>query len=141
MRFPRAWSGIGMAGILLAALFAAPAQAALADVPAGYACGVTYASVGWVTGFTARVTIRNTGTRVFSPWILQFVFPGSQTIAQGWNATFSATPPSVQAASSWYTSISPGTSFDIGFTANGADDHPTGFTLNGVPCAVTYGPY
>ncbi|GIH51550.1 endoglucanase [Microbispora rosea] len=142
MRFLRASSGIGIAGLLLAASFTAPARAAPADVPAGYDCAVTYASLGWTTGFTTRVTITNTGTRVFSPWILQFVFPGSQTLMQGWNATFSETPPSVQAASPiWQQSIDPGTSFWIGFNANGADEHPTGFTLNGVPCAVTFGPY
>ncbi len=142
MRFPQASSGIGMAGILLAALFATPAQAAApADAPAGYACAVTYASLGWSTGFYANVTIANTGTRAFSPWILQFVFPGSQTLATGWNATFSATPPSVQAANpTWQKSIDPGASFTVGFNANGADEHPTGFTLNGVPCAVTFTP-
>ena len=141
MRFLRASSGIGVAAILLAALFTSPAQAAPADVPAGYDCAVTYTSVGWTTGFYAIVTIDNTGTQVFSPWILQFVFPGSQALTVGWNGTWSATPPSVQATNPvWHASIDPGTSFEIGFTANGADEHPTGFTLNGVPCAVTYGP-
>ncbi|NJP26219.1 cellulose-binding domain-containing protein [Microbispora hainanensis] len=141
MRFLRASSGIGIAGLLLATVLTGPAQAAPTDVPAGYDCAVTYASLGWITGFTTSVTITNTGTRAFSPWILQFVFPGSQTLIQGWNATFSQTPPSVQAASSWQPSIDPGTSFYIGFNAYGADEHPSGFTLNGVPCAVTFEPY
>ncbi|MEU6415366.1 cellulose binding domain-containing protein [Microbispora sp. NPDC046933] len=138
MRFLRRSSGIGSAGLLLAALLTGPAQAAPAGVPTGYDCAVTYATHAWPGGFTAQVTISNTGTRVFSPWILQFVFPGSQTITTAWNATYSVTPPSVQAASSWYKSIDPGTSFTIGFNANGVDDHPTGFTFNGVPCAVSY---
>ena len=139
MRFLRRSSGIGMAGLLLAALLTGPAQAAPPGVPAGYDCAVTYATQSWPTGFNALVTISNTGTRVFSPWILQFVFPGSQTIYTSWSATYSVTPPSVQAANpSWQKSIDPGTNYTIGFTADGLDEHPTGFTLNGVPCAVTY---
>lgn len=139
MRLSRASSRVGVAGILLAALLAAPAQAARADVPPGYSCAVTYASTGWTIGFTARVTIANTGEPAFSPWILQFVFPGSQTIDTGWLATFSTTPPSVQAVNpAWHTSIDPGTSYLIGFNGKGADERPSGFTLNGVPCAVTY---
>ncbi|MEN3540577.1 cellulose binding domain-containing protein [Microbispora sp. ZYX-F-249] len=141
MRFLRGSSRIGAAGLLLAALFTSPAHAAPAEVPDGYGCAVTYTSVGWTTGFYAIVTISNTGTRVFSPWILQFVFPGSQTLTVGWNGTFSATPPSVQVTNPvWRTSIDPGTSFQTGFNANGADEHPSGFTLNGIPCSVTFEP-
>ncbi|MEV4580224.1 cellulose binding domain-containing protein [Nonomuraea jabiensis] len=135
MRFLRRSSGIVIAGLLLATL---PAGTAQADAPPGYACAVTYASTGWGTGFTADVTISNTGTRTFSPWILQFVFPGGQTFTTGWNATWSATPPSVQATGpSFHKSIDPGTSFGVGFNASGSNDQPTGFTLNGVPCTVS----
>ncbi|MEU8175786.1 cellulose binding domain-containing protein [Microbispora hainanensis] len=141
MRLSRASSRVGITGILLAALLTTPTQAARADVPAGYACTVTYTSVGWATGFYAILNIANTGTRPFSPWILQFIFPGDQTLTAGWSGTFTVTPPSVQAANpTWWPSIDPGTSYQLGFNANGTDEHPSGFTLNGVPCSVTFDP-
>lgn len=139
MRLSRASSRIGITGILLTALLTAPTRAARADVPAGYACTVTYTTVAWATGFYAILNIANTGTRTFSPWILQFIFPGDQILSAGWSGTWSTTPPSVQVTNPvWRASIDPGTSYELGFNANGADEHPSGFTLNGVPCTVTF---
>ncbi len=141
MRSSRTSFRVAAAGLLLAALSAAPAQAAALSPPPGYGCAVTYASVDWATGFTALLTISNTGTKSFSPWILQFLFTGDQKITTSWSATFTQTPPSVQAANPTYLkSIDPGASASLGFqgTYSGVNDKPTGFTLNGVPCGVTY---
>ncbi|MEV7806086.1 cellulose binding domain-containing protein [Microbispora sp. NPDC088329] len=141
MRSSRTSSGIAVAGLLLAALSAAPAHAAALSPPPGYGCEVTYASADWATGFTALLTISNTGSKPFSPWILQFLFSGNQKITVGWSATWTQTPPSVQAVNpTWAKSIDPGASTSLGFqgTYSGINDKPTDFTLNGVPCKVTY---
>ncbi|MEV4459718.1 cellulose binding domain-containing protein [Microbispora sp. NPDC049633] len=141
MRFSRTSSRVATAGLLLAGLTVAPAHASALTPPPGYACQVTYASVDWATGFTALLTIANTGSTPFSPWILQFLFSGTQKITTSWSATWTQTPPSVQAANPAYLkSIAPGASASVGFqgTYSGVNDKPTDFTLNGVPCAVTY---
>lgn len=141
MRSLRTSAVVGAAGLLMVALSTGPAQAALLAPPPGYACAVTYASVDWGSGFSARIDIANTGSKTFSPWVLQFLFSGSQKLTTSWNATFTQTPPSVQAANpTWVTKIDPGASTFVGFQATygGVNDKPTDFTLNGVPCAVTY---
>src|SRR5450631_1422704 len=43
-------------------------------------CKVGYAANQWSGGFTANVTITNTGTTTINGWALTFTFPGSQTI-------------------------------------------------------------
>ncbi len=107
-----------------------------------YSCDVTYDATTWTGGFVTSITVENTGTSTFSPWILQIVFAGNETMSSGWTATWTQTPPSLQAVNpSWAPSIAPGvTSAPIGFVATytGTYANPTGITLNGVPCTVTY---
>ncbi|WP_062346371.1 cellulose binding domain-containing protein [Herbidospora yilanensis] len=107
-----------------------------------YSCDVTYDTSVWTGGFVASITVENTGTSTFSPWLLQIVFAGDETMSSGWSATWTQTPPSLQAVNPvWAPSIAPGTtSAPIGFVATytGTYVNPTGITLNGVPCTVTY---
>ncbi|WP_214103595.1 cellulose binding domain-containing protein [Acrocarpospora catenulata] len=130
------------AALLFLPLFAlaGPPQANAATM--AYGCHVNYDVTDWGTGFVVNVTIQNTGTLTFSPWILQFVFPGNETLVNSWSAVWSQTPPSVQAMNpTWYPSIAPGTtSVGIGFTAtySGPYTNPGSFTVNGVPCTVTF---
>jgi endoglucanase len=100
-------------------------------------CQVTYAVNDWGSGFTATVTIKNSGTTTINGWTLAFAFTGNQAITQGWSATWAQTGKNVTAASySWNGTLAPGTSTQIGFQASysGSNAPPTGFTVNGVAC-------
>ncbi|GAA1506078.1 glycoside hydrolase family 6 protein [Sphaerisporangium rubeum] len=67
--------------------------------------------------------------------------PGSQTIQNGWNAQWIQSGTQVTALSQSYTQppnhvLNAGATMVLGFTATwqGANPHPTAFTLNGVTC-------
>jgi cellulase/cellobiase CelA1 len=103
-------------------------------------CRVGYAASGWPGGFTARLTITNTGTTVIDGWRLTFDFPApGQRVTQGWSATWAQDGATVTAESlSWNARLDPGASTEIGFTGvwTGQNPEPTAFTLNGQRCAV-----
>ncbi|WTP11801.1 cellulose-binding domain-containing protein [Microbispora hainanensis] len=93
----------------------------------------------WDTGFTAAISITNTGTSTISGWTLSFTLPSGQSITSGWNATYSPSSGQVSASNVSYNgTIAPGATVDIGFQAThtGNTAKPTAFTLNGVPCVV-----
>ncbi|MBP2708539.1 cellulose binding domain-containing protein [Microbispora sp. RL4-1S] len=137
MRIPRRLARTGVAGIVLAAALGGSARASTLGL-SDYGCEVTYTSIAWSTGFSMNLTIANTGTLTFSPWILQFVFSGSQHVDTAWSGTWSQTPPSVQVTNpAWHNAIAPGTTYAVGFNATGTAETPARFTLNGVPCKVT----
>ncbi|MFI7574744.1 glycoside hydrolase family 9 protein [Micromonospora sp. NPDC049497] len=118
----------------------APVTVTTADPPAAGACRVTYATSDWNTGFTATITITNTGTATVNGWTLAFAFPlSSQKVGQGWSATYAQTGTAVTATSLSYNGVlAPGASTGIGFngTHTGSNPKPTTYTLNGVPCTV-----
>jgi hypothetical protein len=100
-------------------------------------CHVTYTPNEWQGGFTADVTIGNTGSTAVSGWTLKFSFPGDQKVTSAWNGKVSQSGTAVTAADAGYNGgISPGASASFGFqgtwTAN--DSSPTAFTLNGAAC-------
>lgn len=100
---------------------------------------VTYTMNAWDTGFTAAISITNTGTSTISGWTLSFTLPSGQSITSGWNATYSPSSGQVSASNVSYNgTIAPGATVDIGFQAThtGNTAKPTAFTLNGVPCVV-----
>ncbi|NJP30224.1 cellulose-binding protein [Microbispora sp. SCL1-1] len=100
---------------------------------------VTYTMNAWDTGFTAAISITNTGTFTISGWTLSFTLPSGQSITSGWNATYSPSSGQVSASNVSYNgTIAPGATVDIGFQAThtGNTAKPTAFTLNGVPCVV-----
>ncbi|GGO12600.1 glucuronoxylanase xynC [Microbispora rosea subsp. aerata] len=100
---------------------------------------VSYTMNAWNTGFTASISITNTGTSPINGWTLAFTLPAGQTITSGWNATYSPTSGQVSARNVDYNAtIAPGATVDIGFQAThtGNTAKPTAFTLNGVPCTV-----
>src|SRR5579875_1509533 len=67
-------------------------------------CQVTYTVTNqWSGGFTANLTVQNTGTSAWSSWTLTWSFPSSsQKISSGWNATFSQSGQNVTATSESY---------------------------------------
>ncbi|GAB3173773.1 processive endocellulase [Micromonospora palomenae] len=118
----------------------APVTVTTADPPAAGACTVGYVTSDWSTGFTANITITNTGTSTLTGWTLGFSFPSSgQQVGQGWSATYRQTGTAVTATNLSYNgTLAPGASTSFGFngTHTGSNPKPTTFTLNGVPCAT-----
>ncbi len=101
------------------------------------ACRVSYTPGNWQGGFTANVTITNTGSSAISGWTLTFAFPGDQKITSAWNATVTQTGTSVTAANLAYNAtISSGASQSFGFqgTWNTNDTAPASFSVNGATC-------
>ena len=119
-----------------------PASAAVSVRTANgsaFSCRVTYVTNDWGGGFTATITITNTGTTPISAWTLGFTFPGNQQITQGWSAIWAQNGASVTAANQgWNGPLAPGAATSIGFGGSytGRNDPPTAFTLNGSPCAT-----
>nr|WP_232323768.1 glycoside hydrolase family 9 protein [Catenuloplanes japonicus] len=109
-----------------------------ASVPTG-SCAVTYTTHGrWPGGFTAQVTVANTGPEAIDGWALRWDLPAGQSIAQGWSANFTQKGSSVVAgAYPWNRLIRPGTAVTFGFTgrsASATDPAPALFRLNGTTC-------
>jgi poly(hydroxyalkanoate) depolymerase family esterase len=105
-------------------------------------CSVHYTiSNQWSTGFTASISITNTGITAITGWNLTFSFPNGQTITQIWNGTFTQSGSSVT-----ITNVSYNGSIPAGGTLNsppgfngswtGANAAPTAFTLNAGACTV-----
>jgi glucuronoarabinoxylan endo-1,4-beta-xylanase len=100
---------------------------------------VAYTMSTWNNGFTAAITITNTGTTTINGWTLTFTLPAGQSITSGWNATFSPASGQVSARNLSYNgTLAPGASVDLGFQAthSGNTAKPSAFTLNGIPCTV-----
>ena len=114
------------------------AQANLGIIqPAPDSCHVTYTPTNWPGGFTADVTITNTGTAAINGWTLGFTFPGDQKVTHGWNATVTQSGTSVTASNLAYNAtIAPGASQSFGFQGTWAagDAPPTTFAVNGELC-------
>ncbi|MFL6121220.1 cellulase family glycosylhydrolase [Actinophytocola sp.] len=111
--------------------------------PATGPCRVTYQASNWggSSGFTATVTIANTGTTAINGWTLKFTFPSSQRVTAGWGATFTQATGSaaVSAVNLDYDgTIAPNASVGIGFngTYSGSNPAVTAFTLNDLACAT-----
>jgi cellulose 1,4-beta-cellobiosidase len=126
-------SFVVMATTFVMALGASPANAATA-------CRIDYTVNDWGggNGFGVNITINNLGDPT-SNWTLTFAFPGSQRVAQGWNANWSqpAGSANVTATSMSYNgALATGASTQIGFNGSGpgAGSTPASFSLNGVAC-------
>jgi cellulase/cellobiase CelA1 len=102
-------------------------------------CHVTYDRTSeWAGGFTANVTIANTGTTGVTGWTLTWSYPGDQKITNAWSATTNQNGANVTATNANYNgSIAPGGTTSFGFqgTYTSNDSSPTAFTLNGSACS------
>ncbi|WP_308190763.1 arabinofuranosidase catalytic domain-containing protein [Streptomyces sp. HPF1205] len=105
----------------------------------GGTCHVAYTRTSeWPGGFTADVTVSNTGTAAVNGWSVGFSMPGDQKITNGWNATVTQSGQAVTAVNMSYNStIAAGGSTSFGFqgTFTSNDASPTAFTLNGAACS------
>jgi endo-1,4-beta-xylanase len=107
--------------------------------PSPGACRISYGLSAWNAGFTANVTITNTGSTAINGWALVFTLPSGQAITSGWNASYSPTSGQVTARNlSYNATINANGSVGIGFNAShtGNTAIPTSFTLNATPCAT-----
>jgi hypothetical protein len=103
------------------------------------ACKVTYATNVWQGGFTADVTVTNTGSSPLNGWSLAFPLPTGQRITSGWNAGLSASSGTVTANNLAHNAqIAPGgrTAFGFQGTYSGTFAEPVGFSLNGSACTT-----
>jgi cellulase/cellobiase CelA1 len=103
----------------------------------GSACSVTYTPNTWNNGFTATVTLKNTGTAPVNGWSLTWTWSGNQQITSAWSTTISQSGADVTARNvSYNAAIAPGASIGFGFQAtySGTNTAPTRFALNGGPC-------
>lgn len=116
---------------------------ALVGLPIGTAhaatsCDVTYATNDWNTGFTANVTVTNTGSRPINGWTLNFTLPGGQQITNFWNAAVTGRSGPISARNIDHNgTLAPGGNTAFGFqgTYTGSYSTPGSFTLNGTTCA------
>ena len=110
----------------------------VSGVTTGGTCQATYARTSeWPGGFTANVTITDTGTSAVNGWTLAFSFPGDQQITSAWNAGTTQSGAAVTATNAGYNgTIAAGGNTSFGFqgTWTSNDTSPTAFTLNGNPC-------
>ncbi|MEV0158285.1 cellulose binding domain-containing protein [Micromonospora sp. NPDC050686] len=105
----------------------------------GSSCSVKYTPTNvWNNGFTAEVTITNTGSGTVNGWTLNYNLPSGQTVTNAWNATVTQSGTAVTARNAGYNgTLAPGASTNFGYqaTLSGAFAAPSSFTLNGTACA------
>lgn len=103
-------------------------------------CAVSYAVQSqWNTGFTAGVTVRNTGSSAIDGWTLKWTWPSGQSVASAWNATVSQSGTQVTAVNAAHNgAIAAGGSATFGFNGawSGGNPAPSTFTLNGAACTT-----
>ncbi|WP_030236220.1 cellulose binding domain-containing protein [Streptomyces sp. NRRL S-350] len=103
----------------------------------GGTCKVGYSVTDWGSGFTATLVLTNTGSTPVNGWTLSFAWPGNQRLSTGWNAAWTQSGSTVTAGSLAYNAtLAPGAATTLGLNASysGANQPPSGFTLNGTPC-------
>ncbi|MGK5498425.1 PQQ-dependent sugar dehydrogenase [Streptomyces sp. URMC 125] len=104
-------------------------------------CHVDYRTNTWGTGFTAEVTVTNTGAGPVDGWELSFTLPTGQDIISGWGAVFSEAAVTTAGNAPYNATIAPGASVTFGFVASHTGDTspPERFSLNGGECATGAG--
>jgi O-glycosyl hydrolase len=105
----------------------------------GGACQVSYTPDNWAGGFTANITITNTGPAPVNGWTLKFTFPGDEKITNAWNGSASQNGENVSITNvSYNATIAAGGFTSLGFqgTWTTSDAAPTAFTVNGSACTT-----
>lgn len=108
----------------------------------GTSCQVSYATTTWSDGFTASVTIRNTGTTPIDRWVLTWSWPGNQQVTGAWNATVTQSGTQVTARNDTNNAVigaSSSTNFGFQATYSGTNTMPSEFRLNGIVCTAVSG--
>jgi len=94
-----------------------------------HGCTATYSnSNDWGSGFTANVTVTNSGTAATSTWKVTWTWGGNQTITNSWNANVTQSGTGVTGTNMPYNNvIAPGGNTQFGFQASysGSNAAPT----------------
>ncbi|MBY8848970.1 cellulose-binding domain-containing protein [Saccharothrix sp. MB29] len=110
------------------------------DAAAATGCSVAYSvATQWQGGFTANVSVKNTGTSAVNGWQLAWDVPAGQGISQAWSADVTvASGKATARGASWNQNIQPGQTVSFGFngTSQGTPANPVSFTLGGATCAT-----
>ncbi|GAA4514224.1 cellulose binding domain-containing protein [Actinoallomurus oryzae] len=96
--------------------------------PSGAACTADLrVDNAWSGGFTATVTVTNTGDRTLTGWSADWTFPAGQTVQNAWNATVTQSGRSAHAVNASYNgALAPGAATTFGFQGTGsAADTPS----------------
>ncbi|ARQ68625.1 glycoside hydrolase family 6 protein [Streptomyces marincola] len=104
---------------------------------ADFACEVDYSANDWGSGFTANLSITNTGSTATNGWTLTYSYAGNQRLSQGWNGQWSQSGQTVTVRDTgWNGAIAPNATVSTGanFTYSGTNAAPTSFAVNGVTC-------
>ena len=119
---------------LLAALGLAVAGGAggVPAVAATSSCSAAYSvQSDWGSGFTASLNITNNGTAAITGWTVTYAYAGNQTLANGWNGTWSQSGKTVTVTNASYNgSLAAGASTTAGanFNYSGTNAAPTSVT-------------
>ena len=118
---------------------ASPSSSPSASARSG-SCLVTYAvQSSWSGGFTANVSITNTGSSSINGWTVTFRYNGDQKVTNAWGASASQSGATVTLTNASYDgSIAPGgtvTGVGMQGTWGSSNAAPSNFTLNGVACS------
>ncbi|MEU1000338.1 GH12 family glycosyl hydrolase domain-containing protein [Streptomyces tibetensis] len=104
------------------------------------ACKVAYGTNSWQGGFTADVTVTNTGSSPVSGWKLAFALPAGQRITNAWNANLSGSSGAITASNVSHNGqlAAGGGQATFGFqgTSSGTFTKPSAFSLNGTACST-----
>ncbi|MCU4750348.1 cellulose binding domain-containing protein, partial [Streptomyces sp. G-5] len=105
---------------------------------AAVGCSVDYRTNDWGSGFTADVTITNSGTTAVNGWTLSYAYAGNQTLSGGWNGQWSQSGRNITVRNAAHNAgiAANGGSVSTGaqFTYSGSNAAPTSFAVNGVTC-------
>jgi hypothetical protein len=130
---------VSAAVALAAAATLTPTVFSSAAAAAATGCSVSYSTASqWAGGFTANVTLTNTGTTALSSWTVGFGFGGDQKITSAWeDGSYTQSGATVSVTNASYNgAVAAGGTASFGFqgTWTSSDAAPTAFTVNGVAC-------
>ncbi|GAB3891089.1 hypothetical protein GCM10029964_063690 [Kibdelosporangium lantanae] len=95
----------------------------------GNGCSATYTVANqWDSGFTASVTVTNTGSTPTNGWKVGWTWGGNQRVSNAWNATESRSGQSETFANAGYNGViapNGNTSFGFQATYSGSNTTPT----------------
>lgn len=118
---------VGAVGLTAVTLVATENDSTVTNQPVT----VTFAPQSeWAGGFTALITIRNTGTTPINGWTVVAEFNQPFTLTNSWNATVTLTGTTLTAAAPpWSTVIAPNSSVSFGMQAAYGGEKPSAPTV------------
>src|ERR1700722_11752438 len=134
MRLPRrrlrnafiAASAVAVGVLGLVAVGTQPAGAQTGSCSAAYSV-----TSDWGSGFTAAITVTDSGSSAITGWALTYTYTGNQTLTDGWSGNWSQSGETITVTNaSWNGSLSAGASTSIGanFSYSGTNTAPASVT-------------